>query len=322
MYSKLTNFVKVDTGLNIDTKVLLCIAAVLQIVWGFVPSASQFVINEIPIELYIALRWTISGFIFTAYLVLSGKWKIPPASDVLKVFILGVCGYGLGSFGTLYGLKIGGVTNFALMGAFNPMVTSTVAFLILKERPQKVFYLALVLCVFGLALLVHGKDEVSRPSIALTAAVLIIGAAVMEALVFTFSKRLKSSVGSFEYLAIAQIGAALVMWMLQFTVFHQTTALSNLTVRGLSAAIFVSVIACVCCYAILYWLLNYIDGHRLALFDGLHTLSAALFGWILFNEPLNRFMLIGGALLIAGLVIGNLPKKSSNLGVPIEAESL
>ena len=42
----------------------LIIAAILQIVWGFVPSASKFVIDEIPVELYIAIRWSISGLIF------------------------------------------------------------------------------------------------------------------------------------------------------------------------------------------------------------------------------------------------------------------
>ena len=34
----------------------LLIAAVLQIVWGLVPSASKSNIDEIPVELYIAIR--------------------------------------------------------------------------------------------------------------------------------------------------------------------------------------------------------------------------------------------------------------------------
>lgn len=294
-----------------NIKTLSLIACVLQIVWGFVPSASQFVINEIPVELYIAIRWTISGLIFAIFLTLSRKWKSPTARDIAKVCLLGICGYALGSFGTLYGLKVGGVTNFALMGALNPVITSVIALIVLKEKPQKLFYVALPLCVIGLAFLVKGKYEISNFQIASSAAVLIIGAAALEALTFTFSKRLKSRVGAFEYLAIAQLGAALAMWTLQLTVFHQIPALSQLTLRGFAAAMFVSIVACVLCYAALYWLLNHIDGHKLALFDGIHTLSACFFGWILFQETLNPTMLIGGVLLLCGLVIGNLPEKKN-----------
>ena len=287
-------------------RTLLVIAVLLQIVWGLVPSASRYVIEEIPVELYIALRWTISGLIFVLYLVLSKKWKWPPSRDVFKVLLLGISGYALGSFGTLYGLKLGGVTNFAFMGALNPVITSGVAFIVLKERPQKLFLIALPLCVLGLGLLVLGKCEVSTFAITLSAAGLIISAAILEALTFTFSKRLRSQVGAFEYLAIAQIGAALFMWSLQLTLFHQTAELSHLSLRGIGAAIFVSVIACVFCYAILYWLLSHMDGHRLALFDGLHVLSASFFGWILFHESLNAFMVVGGLLLVIALVLGNL----------------
>lgn len=114
---------------------------------------------------------------------------------------------------------------------------------------------------------------------------------------------------SAQYLAIAQLATALLMWTLQLIYFHQTPEVKNLTVRGALAAVFVSVIACVLCYAILYWLLNHIDGHRLALFDGFHTLSATLFGYFLFKETLGPIMLLGGTLIVLVLVLGNFPKR-------------
>lgn len=275
--------------------------------WGLVPSASQFVIREIPVELYIALRWTISGLIFLIYVVARRRFTWPATQDFLKVIVLGVCGYGVASLGTLYGLKLGGVSNFALVSAFNPMTTSMIAMLVLKERPNPRFWIALPLSILGLLFLVFGKYELSSLSVTLSAAGLIVGAAILEAVTFTFSKRLKSKVGTLEYLAIAQLSAALVMWGLQASVLHQCVALGQLTEMGWGAAIFVSIVACVFCYAVLYWLLNHVDGHKLALFDGLHALSATLFGWWMFHEVLNRFMLVGGIFLLAGLWIGTSP---------------
>ncbi len=292
---------------------LFIIAAVLQLVWGLVPSASQLVIQEIPVELYIAIRWTISGMIFLAYLALSQRWKFPATEDVIKVLVLGVLGYGFASIGTLYGLKIGGVTNFALMGAISPMITGIVSLFILKEKPRLLFYIAMPLSMVGLLCLVMGKHSLSTSQVALTSAGLILGASALEALTFTFSKKLKSKVGIFEYLAIAQLSAAACMWTLQLTTFHQWEALGQLSLKGMMAALFVSVVACVFCYAVLYWLLKQVDGHQLALFEGLHTLSATFFGIVLFQESLNALMLVGGTLVLTALILGNLPSKQKSL---------
>lgn len=248
----------------------LVIAAILQIVWGLVPSASKFVIDEIPVELYIALRWSISGSIFCIILLSIRAWKSVPLKDCLAVSGLGILGYGVASLGTLYGLKIGGVTNFALMGAFGPLVTSLIAVLALKERPHLYFYPALVAAVGGVSLLVVGKYQVSSWSIA---------------------------------------GA--LMWTLQITTFKQTAMLAHLTPTGASAAVFVSVVACVLCYWILYWLLNHIDGHRLALFDGFHTISATLFGYFIFKEAVSPIIVLGGMLMLCGMIVGNLPRQKT-----------
>ncbi|MFN7906245.1 MAG: DMT family transporter [Pseudobdellovibrionaceae bacterium] len=290
---------------------LLFIAAVLQIIWGLVPSASKFVIDEIPIELYIAIRWTIAGTIFTLFVLLMKSWRPISLRSFSLVSMLGILGYGLASLATLYGLKIGGVTNFALMGALSPAITSFIAILLLKERPQRLFFIALPLSIAGLLILVIGKYQISSVSVAGASAACIIGGAILEALVFVFSKKFKTQMTTTQYLATAQMAAATLMWILQLTVFHQIDSIALLTARGLTAAIFVSVVACVLCYAVLYWLLNFIDGHRLSLFDGFHALSATMFAYIFFQEKLTPLMLVGGTLILFGLVVGNLPKKIS-----------
>jgi len=285
----------------------LVIAAILQIFWGLVPSASKIVIDEIPVELYIALRWSISGSIFCIILLSTSAWKSVPLKDCLAVSGIGILGYGVGSLGALYGLKIGGVTNFALMGAFAPLVTSLIAVIALKERPHLYFYPALVAAVGGMSLLVVGKYQVSSWSVAGASAILILTALLLEAIVFVGSRRYKEKMHVVQYLAITQVAAASLMWTLQITTFNQTAMLAHLTLSGASAAVFVSIVACVLCYWILYWLLNHIDGHRLALFDGFHTLSATLFGYFIFMEPVRPIIVLGGMLMFCGMIVGNLP---------------
>lgn len=288
----------------------LVYAAILQIVWGLVPSASNYVIQEIPVELYIAIRWTISGLIFAGFVLAVKSWRHVSLKDVAAVSALGILGYGVASFGTLYGLKVGGVTNFALMSALGPVMTSVVSILMLGERPARLFWLALPMAVLGLLLLVIGKYQVSSFEIAGTAAVFILGGALLESLVFVFSRKFKSRMSTSQYLAVAQISTAMVMWLVQGLWLRQVAEMDGLTIRGFGAAMFVSVVACVLCYAVLYWLLNHVAGHKLALFETFHALSAAVFGYVLFAETLTPMMLVGGVFILAGVTCGNLNLKT------------
>ena len=292
------------------TKYLL-IAALLQLIWGMVPSASKFVIDEIPVELYIAIRWSLSGLIFVAYLFARKAWRPVAVRDVVGVAALGALGYGVASIFMLYGLKLGGVSNFALIGAVGPLITSLVAIAVLGERPERLFYLALPISITGLILLVWGKNEISSFRIAGTSAALILFGVFLEALVFIYSKRFRERVSAIQYLAIAQVAAAALMWVAQGAHYGQAAEIAKLSPTGIVAALFVSLVACVLCYVVLYWLLNYIEGHRLALFDAFHALSGTLFGILFFGDELKPLMIVGGALILTGLVAGNLPKNAS-----------
>lgn len=298
----------------------------LQLVWGITPSASKLVIQEIPVELYITIRWTISGcvflgiFLWLKYRKKQWRWNFPIKSIGL-LMLLGIFGYAGASFGTLYSMKLGGVTNFVFMGALSPMITSITAILILKERPNKLFFVALPLSLLGLAVVIFGKYNISSLTIALSSALLAVGAGVLEALVFTSSKRLKQNFSVVEYLALAQLSAAGLMWILQIFFFHQTMALPQLTLMGWSSLLFVSIGSCVFCYGILYWLLNFIEGHRLALFDGIHTLSGVTFGYVFFAEQITPTILMGGSLVLAGLLIGNWSDSKKNSKPPVNGNS-
>jgi drug/metabolite transporter (DMT)-like permease len=300
----------------------LLIAGLLQVVWGLVPNASGFILGEIPVELYVAIRWAISGSIFAIYLACIGGWKKIGLGDFAAVSLLGIVGYGIASLIGLHGMKLGGVANFALVGSLSPIITAVAAIWILRERPTRLFFLALPACALGLLFLVFGKYQASSASVAGASALLVLGGYACEALVFVCSKKFKGRMSAAQYLAIAQIAAAAFAWLLQGLAFHQVGQLARLSTRGLAAAAFVSVVSCVLCYAVLYWLLNHIDAHRLALFDGLHTLSATIFAYFIFNEPIRPFMLFGGALILSGLIAGNWPKVEwARRSAPREARS-
>jgi drug/metabolite transporter (DMT)-like permease len=298
------------------------IAGLLQLLWGVVPSASSLVIHQIPVEAYIALRSTLSSLVLLVGLYIFTGWRPVLNQKTYGVGLLGIFGYAVGSLGTLYGLKLGGVTNFALVGSVAPMITAVAAIFILNEKPRRSFFWALPLSIFGIVLVVVGKHQISNWKVAAGSSVLIFMAYIMEALVFVYSSKLKKDFSSLQYLAISQFFAALFMWSLQVFWFRQFQSFSSLTLQGWMAALFVSLFACLLCYAVLYWLLNHIEGHRLALFDGLHTFSAVAFGVYFFSEKFNLSMCVGGLLILFGIVIGNMSREQKAKFITKETELL
>lgn len=297
--------------IKVELWFLLLLASVLQLVWGLTPIASKFVIEDIPVELYITIRWTLSGFIFAGILLFQKKWVKICKVDFLQLTGLGIVGFCVASFGTLYGLSIGGITNFALMGALGPVITSLVSIWILREKPNKYFYISLPFCIAGLFALVFGKYQISTFNIAVGSVLCVMIGYFLDALVFVFSKKFKNQMSSIQYLAQAQLSAAFIMWILQLCVFRQFSAISHLSMRGLLGLVFVVMVSCTLCYAVLYWLLQYLEGHKLALFDGLHALSATLFGHLIFQESAGFMMYLGGTFIFVGLIIAHIPLKAT-----------
>lgn len=286
----------------------LALAVLVQLVWGFTPSASKVVLNSLPVETYSAIRYSISGFIFLGYTLLFHRHLVIQRRDFFPVAAIGILAYGIDSLGTLYGLKVGGVLNFALASSLNAIITAVISIIILRERMTRFVAAAGILSVLGGILLASGKYDLSSLSIALGSLVLICSAYVLEALGFVFSRKFKQRMPLTEYLAIAQLSAGAFMWIVSFYLGYSPSAIMRMPFGGIASLTFVCLISCGACYFLLYWLLNFIEGSSLAFFDCFHTLSAAVFGALLFGEPFNGKMLAGGAVLMSAVIVVSWPK--------------
>lgn len=279
------------------------LASLNQFIWGLTPSASKVVLTYLPVESYSAIRYTFSGLLFLIIAVIKqGKLRVS-WEDLPKMAGLGILAYGINSLGTLYGLQIGGVLNFALASSFNAVITAGISILFLKERPKGYFIVAGFLSVIGGFFLFLGKYDVSNLRIAGGSLLLIWIAYALEDLAFVYSKKWKKRYPLYEYLAILQLSAGVFMWGVSLVKVGPPTKILDMPLIGWAALSFVCIFSCAIAYFILYWLLNHLDGHKLAFFDCFHTIAAAFFGAVFFREPFNAEMLIGGILLLAALIV-------------------
>lgn len=260
-------------------------------------------LQYLPVEGFSAIRYTVSGLIFLTYSLIAHRRLSIGAKDLPKLAIIGILAYAIDSLGTLYGLQIGGVLNFALASSMNAVIPAALAILILREKATGWFALAATLSVGGGLILFLGKYNVSGFQISATSLLLTWGAYVFEALGFVFSKKFKERMPLTEYIGILQIFAALFMWVTAIGFNKLPSGLMTMPLEGWLSLVFVCLFSCCLCYFVLYWLLTHIEGHRLAFFDCFHTITAAVFATFLFGEPFNSKMWLGGFLLLLAVIV-------------------
>ncbi len=282
----------------------------VQLLWSCTPSFSNYVLKYLPVSWYIAMRWTLSGSIFFV-MARYRRPALPKFQDVVRLAPIGILGYGLASYGTLYGLKWGGVVTFALLSSVNPVIQSGLSIVALKEKPKPLFTVAALFCVAGLISLVLGKYRLTDARVTFAATSAVFLAYGLEALAFVGSRKYRGTVPLLDYMAITELSAAVFVWA--GVALQKTSApiWGTLPLGLWGAVAFVSVVSCVICYGAHYWLLSKMEGHVLALFESLHSVFAALLGLILFHERVHPAMVFGGGLLIIGLYLNTRKAKPS-----------
>jgi len=298
----LESFQPILTTTSMNRYVWIAIAA--QLMASTIPSASKVIVSNFAVEPYIALRWSISAFAFGCVLILTKARCSWEPRLIATVSALGLGGYVLASLGTLYAVKIAGVSFFALLTLLSPLIVVALSPVVLKERISRATWLALAIAVGGLTLIVGGKVEVSSMRSAAVAAVLVVAAYTSESLTFLYSKPFQSRLPLVQYLFVAQTAAAGSMWLASFAMYPGERLIPPN--GGIWAAIiYVALVSCVGIYFVWYWLLKHLQGQQLGVLQYLHGIAAALLGVALFGEALSWQMIAGSLLLLLGICIAS-----------------
>lgn len=274
----------------------LALAALVQVTWGLTPCASRLVLEFLPVELYSALRFGFSGIVFLT-VAWATKRKLPALREALPLAGVGILAFGVASLGTLYGLKIGGVLNLALASSFNAPITAFVALVILREKRSPKLPWALLASVAGGILIFVGKHSVSGFHVAFGSLACLWGAYFFESLGLVTSKRVRERFPVVSFLAVAHLSASAFLFGCALLSHQSFQSLGKMPMLGWASFFFVAIVSCCLCYFLLYWLVGHVPAHKLAFFDAFHSVSAAVFGYVFYREPMTPMMLAGGLLL-------------------------
>lgn len=284
------------------------LAIVVQVLWGLTPYFSARLIAVFPTTFYIACRFLVSGLAFAFVAWATKRWHVITWDAFWRTAVVGLVSYCLASQLLLKGLALGGVAHFGLISIGNVLVIATLAIIILHERVSRLMVFALLSACTGGALLVIGKSQMSAWQPALLSVVVIIAAFSCESTALIFSKRWQSSMPLPQYLSICQLTGGFASLLLYF-VGGEVVVWPRAIEPYLMMA-YVIFVSCGICYGVQYWLLRKMDGHRLALFDVFHAVTATVAGVIFAGETLTDAMILGGVFLFAAFWAASFSRRS------------
>ena len=197
-----------------------------------------------------------------------------------------------------WSIKLTTVANATLLANFAPIVVTLGAWLILKERITRTFVLAMIVALVGAGMLA-GASLNLEPRYLIGDGLALVTALFYGSYQLTV-KLLRSSFSPATIMAWAAGSASATLLLAAFLSGEQMLPNTNAGWLTLIALALISHVAG-------QGLIAYAFGHLPASFGSLslllQPLIAALIAWVWFGESLGLFQAVGGAVMLAGIVM-------------------
>lgn len=292
--------------------ILLSFAAIY-LIWGTTYLVIVIGLEDFPPFLMAAVRFIIAGVMLVGYCILKGE-KLPTASSILKNTILGLIVLAGGQ-----GLLIWAEQYIASGYASILVATLPIWFVILDKSNWKTYFsnpyiiTGVILGFVGILLLF--KDTLSGP--ALTEGVLLQFYASLAVLlgaicwvVGTLYNRSKPAPGTIY----SNLGWQLVMASIICIFISYSTGelsgfdISQVSVKGWAAVIYLSVAGSIIAFIAYTWLLTQMPSAVVGTYAYINPVVAVWLGWLLAEEVITLFQFLGMVVILGSAILVNITK--------------
>jgi drug/metabolite transporter (DMT)-like permease len=270
-----------------------------QLIAGGTFPIAKIAVNSIEPFTLALLRFGIASVAMLLILVVTGRVRRIERGDWLRFIMIGLLAVPLNQLLFLYGLKFTTAGRSALYYGATPIFVFLMAILYLKEKATPLKIIGIVASFAGVAVILRGgrMDEG-----VLFGDFLVILAVIAWAAYTVLGKNLLNKYGSLTVTAYALlIGtiAYLPIGIVPAIRFDYTQVPTAAWLSLLYIAIMTSVIA----YSIWYWALARMEASKLAIFQNLQPVFAAILSMLVVSETFGIDFYFGGALVIGGVLL-------------------
>lgn len=226
------------------------------------------------------------------------------ARQWLAVALLGATGVVMFNLCFMYGLARVPASRGSLIMALNPAITLLGAVLFLHERLTRNKVLGIVVALAGVAIVLgHGNPaDLFRGSVGV-GEVVLFGCPIAWAAYTLIGKRMLTGISAIAVTTYAALtGTAMLAVLAAFSGDFLPPVAS---LRAWTAIAFVGLFGTALAFVLFYEGVRTIGPARTSVFINLVPVAAIVLGVLLLGEPLDASMLVGGALVVAGVLLLN-----------------
>ncbi len=292
---------------NVLGAICLSLAASL---WGGMYVVSKYVLDFIPPLTLVWLRYVVAFIVLIAILKTvqfkSGKRIILNKRDWVLLGWIGFIGYFASISFQFIGTKLTDAHTGALITSATPAFIVIFARFVLKEKITIRKIISMILATLGVIILIGWDTNASTYYVG---SLILVGAAITWALLSVYvkiaSKRFSSlTITTYAVLFALVFTTPLMLWELQSNdVYYQ----SILIILGI---LYLGIVSTAGAFFLWNKGMELLDAGIGSLFFFFQPIVGAFLGWALLNEQLDINFYVGGILIVAGVVIVTIQKKT------------
>lgn len=261
------------------------------------------------------LRVTLSAIIVAPiFLATRHGRRMPKRGDVLRLVILGLLGTVLNQMCFIVGISMTRPVHGALLYTFTPVLVLVAAAVWLRERLTAIKVLGVFVALVGV-LTVLSPQGFDMSSATFRGDLFILVAVFAWAGYTLLGKPILDRLDVFTVITSTFIVGAIALapWTLWTLA---TLDYARPGVAGWAALLYLSGMTSGVAFTLWYWALKRMEASQVAIFTNLQPPLTATLAWIFLGNVPDRFVIIGGLLVIAGVSLVQWPRRRRTLTSP------
>ena len=279
--------------------------------WGGTFVAGKWAVGEAPPFFLAFLRFAIASAVLWALVARRGRGsgeRVPRPEGGAQwagLFSLGLTGVFLYNFVFLTGLSWTSATNGSLIVALNPLLTTVLSALWLKERVRPFQAAGLLLALLGVGVVVtNGSLEVLQRLTFNPGDLLMLGAPLAWALYTIFGKKVLAWFAPLPATAYAALFGTLLLLPAAALEGSLLTGATRLSAYGWMSVLQLALLGTVVGFVWWYDGVAELGAARASVFVNLVPVFGVLLSALILSERLTVSQLAGGILVVVGVAIG------------------
>lgn len=293
-----------------STSRLLVHASLLMtaVLWGGNFTAIKYLLRDLsPLDVMF-VRCAGAAFFFGIALLLTGQPIIPmQRADALRLVGIGLIGVTVMNLAMINGQRLLPAALASLIVTSNPIHTALISRVLLGEplTRRKVAGIALAFVGFLIVLLYGTGSRIGLDSHHLKGVFIVALAPFSWAFYTVLSKPLLARYSSIHVAAYTTLAGAVAFLPLPLLRHGMIGRIGGLDARSWGAALFATLFAFVLGYILWYRGLRVLAPSQTAVYIYFVPVFGLLAAWLVLGEHPTRYLLLGGATILAGVVLTN-----------------